>query len=171
MKNLFLLLLFFSFNTVNSQWKTGYYTDEFGDKTETTYKYLNAFGTFSNSATQGAKLMCELKISDSDALYITAYEYGDKLATFIENTWENVKLKSPDGKIHNFNLWFSVDGSLYFSDDNSYVMNYTKNITTENNYSRIMEVLKQKGKHKIIFNRTSDITPVNSSYAIEFTIK
>jgi len=34
-----------------------------------------------------------------------------------------------------------------------------------------MEVLKQKGKHKIIFNRTSDITPINSSYLIAFTIK
>ena len=171
MRKILILVFVFIANTVSSQWKIGHYTDEFGDKQEATYKYFNAFGTFSNSATQGEKLMCELKISDGNDFYISAYEYGDKEATFIDNTWENVKLKSPDGKIHNFNVWFSANGTLHFSDDNYYTENYTKNITTKNNYTRIMEVLKQKGKHKIIFNRTSDITPVNSSYSIAFTIK
>ena len=170
MKKILILVFVFIANTVSSQWKIGHYTDEFGDKQEATYKYLNAFGTFSNSATQGEKLMCELRISDGKDFYISAYEYGDKRATFIEDTWENVKLKSPDGKIHNFNIWFTVKGTLWFSDEPPYT--FGKSLTlTKNNYTRIMEALKQKGKHKIIFNRTSDITPVNSSYSIAFTIK
>lgn len=172
MKKLILLLFILKFSAINSQWKVGHYTDEFGDKIEATYKYLNAFGTFSNSAVQNEKLMCELKISDGDDLYIIVYEYEDKLATFIDSTWENVKLKTPDGKVHNFGAWFSEDGSIWFTDGTPFNANDTfdKNTVTKNNYTRIMKALQQKGVHKIIFNRTSDISSVDSSYILSFTI-
>ena len=172
MKKILLVIFIFIHYTISSQWKTAYSNDEFGDKTENTYKYLNAFGTFSNSATQGERLMCKLRIFDEDDLFITVYEYNDKLATFISYTWEDVKLKSPDGKVHSFGVWFSSNGTLVFSDKPPYNVNdsFDKNSVTKYNYTRVMEALKQKGIHKIIFNRTSDMSAVDSSYKISFTI-
>jgi hypothetical protein len=44
-------------STNYSQWTENYYVDDFGDKTEESYKQLTAYGTFSNSATQDSKLI------------------------------------------------------------------------------------------------------------------
>lgn len=59
-----------------SLWKTNYYVDDFGDKTDNSFKsFTDLEGKFSNSATSGAKLFANILI-DENNIRFDLYEYG-----------------------------------------------------------------------------------------------
>ena len=84
MKKYILLLLILStiiFSGDLGMWKTSYYTDSYGDKTE---DYLvmnkeNIYGGFSNSATTNSKLKVKFLIDSRKEIDIKLYEYGSYL--------------------------------------------------------------------------------------------
>jgi len=140
-------------NVFYGQWTEQFYVDDFGEKTNQSYNYIIAKGTFSNSATQNSKLTCKLIDSDS-SLMINVYEYGSKLATSIESTNEIVKIKQPSGDIIAIKAaFFYKKGYLVFS---------------EKKYTELMNSIKEKGNYIMIFSRTG--TYSSSDYKINFTI-
>jgi hypothetical protein len=146
-------LAVFVFSILNAQWETKNYVDEFGDKTDESYKSLIANGTFSNSATTNSEALYSFTDS-GDSMMITVYEYGSSKATSIEATFELVKIKTPSSGVVSFKrVFFTKGGSLAFF---------------EKEYTRLIEVIKEKGNYTIIFDRSADYS--KSSYKIKFTI-
>lgn len=143
-------------NVFYAQWSNHFYVDDFGAPTNNPYEMMIANGTFSNSATQNSKLSCKL-VNDKpkENLIIYVYEYGSRLATSTEATFETVRIKAPSGIIHTVsNVFFAKGGILLFS---------------KKNYTQISSILLEKGEHIMIFNRTSNYS--TSSYKINFTIE
>ena len=135
------------------QWTQKYYVDEFGDPTEKGYNLLIGYGTFSNSATQDSDLRCDFVLAET-SLVIEVYEYGNNLANDIEATFETVKIKTPtQGVVTIENVYFSKGGSLFFSNER---------------YTAVMEVIKEKGTYIMVFKRKSDYS--ESSYKVKFTL-
>lgn len=138
-----------------SQWTEQFYVDDFGEPTTKSYKSLIAKGTFSNSATQNSLLLTKI-IDDESAKHFSfqLYEYGSRLATSTENTYEKIKIKTPNGDIVEINrVFFEKKGSLYLWDEN---------------YTKIKEALKDKGNYIIIFSKTGSYS--ESSYKINLTL-
>ena len=156
MKKLALTLLtLLSLNTF-AQWETQYYVDEFGDKTEDSYKTLIAEGTFSNSATQNSKLLGGfIWDEEGQTMAIRLLEYGRSLATTIESTFIRVKIKNPKGEVYTIKrVFYAKSGSLYFS---------------EKRYKELMKVLKDKGEYTMVFSYYSSYS--TSSYKLKFTLE
>ena len=154
LQNLLLLGLFIISFSMNGQWETMEYVDEFDEPTGETYQAFMAQGTFSNSATQNAKASYAL-IKNKKSLTIKVYEYGSSLATDIDGTFETVKIKKPDNSVATINrVFFTKKGSLYFSKDN---------------FKEVNNAIKDKGDYIMIFDRTSDYS--ESNYKIKFTIE
>lgn len=157
MKKLILTLITILFvNLSFSQWTTKNYVDDFGEETENQYKAMITKGSFSNSATQKANLLCKF-VEDltKNNLLIYVFEYESTLANSIETTYELVRIKAPDGEIYDFkNVVFFKKGFLYFEGKN---------------YEKLMEILEQKGDHILIFDRSGKYS--QSSYKTKFTIK
>jgi hypothetical protein len=143
-------------NIFYAQWSNQFYVDDFGEPTNNPYEIMISTGTFSNTATQNSKLSCKfVHDKTKESLLIYVYEYGSNLANSIKATFENVKLKAPDGEVYTFsNIFFSKGGVLLFS---------------KKSYTEISKVILQKGEHIMIFNRTGDYS--SSSYKIKFTIE
>jgi hypothetical protein len=92
---------------------------------------------------------------DSEVLVIDVYEYGSSLATDIESTLEDVKIKLPSGDVVTYkNILFSKKGYLIFSKEN---------------YAKIVADITPKGTYVMIFNRTGEYS--ESSYKLKFEIK
>ena len=154
MKKLLLIIAILTIGSVNAQWKKSFYVDEFGEKTDESYEYLEAYGTFSNSATQNSKAKYNFIKSDS-GLYINVYEYGSSLATSIEPTFETVKIRTPSKEVVVIKkVFFTKTGKLYFD---------------KNRYEKLINTLQEKGDHIMIFDRSGDYS--KSSYKINFTIE
>ena len=155
MKKLNVLLLLMSF-TVSAQWTKEFFDDEFGDPTDSSYESMIANGTFSNSATQNSKATYDFAKTNK-AVVIRIYEYGNKLATGIEDTFEIVKIKQPTGEVFEIKkVLFLENGSLAFTHINA-------------NYNRIIHALSESGDYIMIFNKSGDYG--KSSYRIKFTIE
>lgn len=150
-KLLFVSIFFTTFSY--SQWETKYYVDEFGDKTDQKYELIVATGTFSNSATLNSKATYSF-IKDDESLIINVFEYGNKLASEIESTFESVKIKQPNGDVITIEkVFFTKTGKLYFNDSK---------------FLQIIDAIKEKGSYIMIFNRTGKYS--NSNYKINFKI-
>ena len=151
--NLTIAIILLSLTTF-SQWKKANYVDDFGEKTENGYEYIiTSNGSFSNSATQNAKLLSKF-VKDENGLLIYVYEYGRSLASSIESTTEIVKMKKPDGQIIEFkDVYFTKKGLLLFSKDN---------------FTKIKENTIEKGNYIMIFKRSGKYS--ESSYKIKFSI-
>jgi len=154
MKKLLLIIAIFTISSVNSQWKKGFYVDEFGEKTDESFEYFGAIGTFSNSATQNSKAKYDF-IKSEQGIVINVYEYSSSLATSIEPTFETVKIRTPSKKVVVIKkVFFTKTGKLYFD---------------KNRYEKLINTLQEKGDHIMIFDRSGDYS--KSSYKINFTIE
>lgn len=153
MKNLLLLLALFTISTITAQWETKYYVDEFGDLTKDKYETFMSEGVFSNSAIQNTKAIYRF-IKDDELLTINVFEYGSSLATSIEATFEEVKIKGPNRIETIKKVFFSKEGSLYFN---------KKLFTT------IKKFISSPGDYTMIFKRTGSYS--SSSYKVKFTIE
>ena len=151
----FILGTLLSLNTFG-QWETQYYVDEFGDKTEDSYKTLIAEGTFSNSATHNSKLLGGfIWDEEGQTMAIRLLEYGRSLATTIESTFITVKIKNPKGEVYTIKrVFYSKTGSLYFS---------------EKRYKELMEVLNGEGTYTMVFSYHSSYS--TSNYKLKFTLE
>jgi hypothetical protein len=142
------------------QWKTKNYVDEFGEITNSSYKFLRSEdGTFSNSATQNSSLMCDFILDEtSNCLTVSVYEYSRNLASSINSSFETIKIKSPSGKIYTIEqVFFTKGGELFFN-----------NTDASKQYDKLIEIFKEKGKYIMVFKRSS--TYSESFYKIRFTL-
>ena len=156
MKNNHLLIvaLLLISNLAFAQWEKTEYVDDFGDPTGNYYESMTAYGTFSNSATQGSDLTGSF-IHDPKAktLSIKVYEYGKSLATSIQDTYQTVKIKTPNGEILKIRyVLFSTNGVLYFN---------------KGKYKKIKPLLEQNGEYTMIFEKGNG----SSSYKLKYTIE
>lgn len=138
-----------------SQWTEQFYVDDFGEPTTKSYKSLIAKGTFSNSATQNSLLLTKVVDDETSGHFsFQLYEYGSRLATSIENTYETIKIRNPKGEVIEIkSVLFEKKGSLYLWDKN---------------YTKIKEALKEKGDYIIIFSKTGSYSV--SSYKIKLSL-
>ena len=154
MKKILLIVAIFALNTVNAQWKTSFYVDDFGEPTKDSYEYFSTLGTFSNSATQNSKAKYTF-IRSGDAITINVYEYERSLATSIEGTFETVKLRKPNKEVVLVKkAFFTKSGKLYFS---------------KKSYTELNEAIQTSGDYIMIFDKTGNYS--NSNYKIKFTIE
>ena len=153
LSTLFFLNIFFCF-TAEAQWVKSYYVDDFGDKTDQSYEAFSAKGTFSNSATDNSEATYTF-IKDDGSLLINVYEYGRKLASNLDGTFETVKIKQPDGNVVTIEkVFFTKSGKLFFN---------------EEAFTSIIETLSKIGNYTILFDRTGKYS--NSTYKIKFSIE
>jgi hypothetical protein len=111
-------------------------------------------GLFSNSATQNSNASYRF-IKNEKSILINVYEYGSSLATSIDGTFEQVKIKQPDGTVVSIkDVFFSKGGYLFFN---------------EGDFLEISNAISNKGSYTIIFDRTGKYS--NSNYKIKFIIK
>jgi len=154
MKKLLLIIAILTIGSANAQWKKNFYVDEFGEKTGESYEYFQAFGTFSNSATQNSKAKYDF-IKSEDSVIINVYEYERSLATSIEPTFETVKLRTPSKEVVVIKkVFFSKSGKLLFSKEL---------------YKQLIGAIQEKGDYIMIFDREGSYS--KSSYKIKFTIE
>jgi len=151
-KVLVLLVTVLAFNLSNAQWTTKFYVDDFGEPTDKSYQIFVANGTFSNSATQNSEAIYKF-VKDDEGIVLSVYEYGSKLATDIENTFEVVKLKTPSGVVTFNDIFFWKKGSLLFDKDN---------------FDKLSDALSQSGDFVMVFNRSGKYS--ESSYKIKFSM-
>lgn len=83
---------------IGAAWKTAYYVDEFGDKTNDEYIYTEVKGVFSNTATQDSPLTVQIAV-DHDVVSIFLYEYEDSLVKSTSSISYRVKIKNDSDKI------------------------------------------------------------------------
>lgn len=154
MKNVLVLLVtVLALNLSSAQWENKFYVDDFGEATDKSYKIIVADGVFSNSATTNSKASYKI-IEDDGGILIHVYEYGTNLATEIENTFEEVRLKTPSGEVVKFDkIFFWKKGSLLFNDEN---------------HQKLSKAIASKGNYVMIFNRSGKYS--ESSYKIKFSI-
>lgn len=142
-------------------WKTGYYVDEFNDKTGETYAYVKVDGRFSNSATDDSYLEATVSV-DSDSVEFYLLEYGShKLTSLFSDPTYTIRVKDGKDNVHTFSgvLDESVarivvynpqhieklqsilmaGGNIRFSitDDNSASTKYTFAINSSNSYDML----------------------------------
>jgi hypothetical protein len=151
-KVLVLLVMVLAFNLSNAQWKTQFYVDDFGEKTNESYQFFVANGTFSNSATQNAKALYKF-VKGSDYVELSVFEYASSLATDTENTFEVVRLKTPSGVVTFDKIFFWKKGKLLFN---------------EADFNKLSDALSQSGDFIMIFKRSGSYS--ESSYKIEFSM-
>jgi len=139
-------------NIFYAQWQTKHYVDDFGEKTDETFKSLVAYGRFSNSVTTNSEAMYHF-VKDATSLSINIYEYKTQKATSIESLFVEVKVKTPSGDINTVDdVLFSKTGVLYFSKEK---------------FNKINNILKESGKYIIVFNRNGSYS--TSEYKIILT--
>lgn len=123
--------------SLNAQWETKYYVDDFGDPTDQSYETFLADGKFSNSATINSDAMYHF-VKDENGLVVYVYEYKSRKATNINDVFTTVKIKTPSGKVKTFDkILFSKKGYLYFNE-----------IQT----NELVETLKEKGDYTMVFS-------------------
>lgn len=150
---LLILLSILTHGTIYSQWETKYHVNDFGNQTCKTYETFMVAGTFSNSANTNRDAAFAF-IKDEKGLIIKVYEYGSNLATSLDHTLEEVKMKLPGGEIVKFyNIPFTKQGSLCFKNQK---------------FTEVMSALSTSGPYTIVFDRTSDYS--TSSYKIKFNL-
>ena len=139
--------------TAEAQWKTKYYVDDFGDPTDQKYESMTATGFFNNSATTKSEATYSF-VKDEKSLLINVYEYGRRLASNVEATFEVVKIKQPSGDVVTIqNVFFTKSGKLYFS---------------KSNFEQIVDAIKDSGSYTMVFERTGKYS--KSGYVIKFDI-
>lgn len=150
---LFFLNIFFC-STAEAQWVKRYYVDDFGDKTDQSYESFSTKGTFSNSATDNSEASYTF-IKDDETLIINVYEYGSKLASEIDATFETVKIKQPDGNVVTIEkVFFTKSGKLFFN---------------KASYTSVIEAMSKIGNYTMLFKRTGKYN--DSTYKIKFSIE
>lgn len=148
-----LLLAVLSLNTVTAQWEKRFYVDEFGDKTDEGYESIIASGTFSNSATQNSKALYRF-VKDTESIVINVFEYESNLATSIEHSLEQVKIKTPSGVVTIKEVFFSKTGALVFSREH---------------FTELNKAISEPGEYVMVFSKSSEYS-MGSSYKIKFSI-
>jgi hypothetical protein len=150
-----LLLAVLSLNTVTAQWEKDFYIDDFGDKTDKDYERMMARGTFSNSATQNSEAHYKfVKNTEEMTLTISVYEYGSNLATSIDHSFEQVKIKTPSGVVTIKEVFFSNIGRLRFSKES---------------FTELNKAISESGEYVMVFSKSSEYS-MGSSYKIKFSI-
>lgn len=88
-------------------WQIGYYSDEFGDKTDNKFIYSEPiFGTFRNSATIESDLMVCIVIDSKTSISIGLFEYLDHVVTGNYDDYE-IKIKYGNNEIVEFKDYYS----------------------------------------------------------------
>jgi hypothetical protein len=153
MKKVLLLLSIIISLTTQAQWELRYYVDEFGDKTEETYMYMRASGTFSNSATQNSKCIYDF-VDSGESLEVHVKEYGNRMATDTKSTFETVKIKTPSGDVKSIkDVFFTKSGILFFDKET---------------YTQIKSILMDEGRYVVVFNRSGRYSSLSYKIVIEY---
>ena len=152
MKSILIPLFVLSYLISFAQWEIGNYVDEFGEETEERFLHQTVSGTFSNSATTNAKCAYFIEHNKKEkVLGISIYPYdGNSMESFYEDTFQDVKIKSPSGKVVTIEA-FCFDGMIYFS---------------EEEYVQLMDAIKERGEYKVSMKYKTDDT--HSSYRFKF---
>ena len=155
MKNLLLLSALLLSLTLSAQWNTNYYVDDFGDRTDKSYKSFMAEGTFSNSATTGSKAEYKFLHNEQDkTITLKIFEYGRNLATSTTSVFTVVKIKTPSGEVVKIkSVMFSKTGVLFF---------YKKG------YDQLLKTMAISGDHIMVFEREGSYS--SDSYKVKFSI-
>ena len=100
-----------------SEWEIGEYTDEFNAPTGNKYVLVEAYGTFSNSATTNSTLLAALQI-DKDYVRIMMWEYGRNLlkGTFDYENYKITILDENNVKHHFTGTIYQSGTRIYFAD-------------------------------------------------------
>lgn len=99
-------------------WTIQYYVDDFGESTDKGYIYLQAYGTFSNSATTNSPLKVEFVI-DSSTIRMNIHEYAGNHPIKGEGTLK-FRVKDSDGEtfdIETYNDDYGINSIRGISDD------------------------------------------------------
>jgi hypothetical protein len=157
LKTLLSIIALLSLTTLHAQWEDQFMTDDFGDPTDEKFRSMINYGTFSNSATTNSKAMYGI-VDNYDYLAIMVFEYGDSPARSIEDTFETVLMKKPDGTVITYkNVVFSTTGTLIFKKRK----NEEKSL-----YHRFLKDITDSGTYAIAFKKSG--TYGSSSYDFKF---
>lgn len=100
-----------------SAWEVGEYVDEFQQPTGKKYMFVDAYGTFSNSATTNSKLYAAVQI-DKNNIGIMLWEYG---SSQVKGTFDyedfNITILDEAGAKHNFIGTMYKGGTRIYLDD------------------------------------------------------
>lgn len=96
-------------------WRIDNYVDEFGDPTDKEFIRCASLGSFSNTATSDSDLSVIVYYDMAEEVFsFRLLEYGDRHATYFENEDCIIKIKDPDGTIHEGMLFGTApNGDLY----------------------------------------------------------
>ena len=137
------------------KWELKYYRDEFGEYGNNSYLVLTGTGVFSNSATTNSEMSAILFV-DKSSISLRLVEYRSSVVK--DDDFFNLKVKSSDGNITQFELYNTTDGYMYFTDSNYLGQRYTN----------MLNILKNEGTIRcsgIMSNKYS-----SSSYTFSFNI-
>ena len=151
MKKLFLFASMMLSVTAYSQWEVGNYVDEFGEETGDIYFYQTVIGTFSNFVSKNE--MCEYYIEHNKkekVLAILIYPYGNSSEFWLNDSFQNVKIKKPSGETVIIE-GFCVDGMIYFDFEE---------------YTQLMGAISERGEYSVAMTHTT--CPSESSYGFKF---
>lgn len=98
-------------------WRIDNYVDEFGDPTDKEFIRCASLGSFSNTATSDSDLSVIVYYDMAEEVFsFRLLEYGDRHATYFENEDCIIKIKDPDGAIHEGMLFGTApNGDLFLT--------------------------------------------------------
>jgi len=132
-------------------WQIGYYSDEFGDKTDK--KFINSkpiFGTFRNSATLESNLMVAIVIDSKTSISIGLFEYLNHVVTGDYDEYE-IKIKYGNNEIVEFKDYYrKMELSL-----------------KEKNSEILYNILLKGGQIKFLLKNVSENYPSIYNFTIE----
>ena len=98
--------------TGTGSWQIGAYTDEFGQKTNEKFLFLEGAGVFSNSATTNSRLLAAIYVDSDDVVSILLVEYGSSIVK-TSDTYE-VHVKDNKGKVYDMTMRGDPDTGRLF---------------------------------------------------------
>ena len=98
--------------TGTGSWQIGAYTDEFGQKTNEKFLFLEGAGVFSNSATTNSRLLAAIYVDSDDVVSILLVEYGSSIVK-TSDTYE-VHVKDNKEKVYDMTMRGAPDTGRLF---------------------------------------------------------
>jgi len=156
MKQLFFSIALAMTGVSYAQWKTEYYVDDFGEPTEDTFEYFDAIGVFSNSATTNSECGYFIKHDRDQEIYsISIYPYNrSSKESWVGSTFQNVKLKRPEGDVLTLNSFCYKKGRVIFSKED-YPL-FKDAISEPGQYTFLLRYIGKYSESKYMFDFTID---------------
>jgi hypothetical protein len=141
--------------TAHSQWMTETYVDDFGAETGQDFQYFESVGLFSNSATTNSPcgfFIIHNEVEDMFSVSIYPYDRDTK-ESWIESTYQDIKIKTPSGKVKTVVGFCYEKGLVLFSDED---------------YKVFKNAIADKGDYTFLLNYKGEYS--DNKYRFKFKI-